>query len=293
MVKPEYLIIMAVRNEENNIQNTLSSIVEQTCKPIEVIIVDDASTDGTKKIVKEFIKSYKWIRLFELSDHDQLPTWQAVLNAFNYGYSRRITQTPDYLVKLDGDLKFPPDFFEKCFLEFEKNPRLGITGGLVKTHYKNGWRIDKVPFHHVRGATKVYRWECWEDIGGVVYRHGWDGIDLLQAQLFGWVTYHLRDNIALHYRPTGKRQGAIKARNMLGHTYYYLGSLPIFVILVGIRRLFSYPYVFGGISIIIGFFDAMIRREEQAQDKQLIEINRKQQLQRLLPFVKSTGGKGL
>ena len=35
----------------------------------------------------------------------------------------------DFIVKLDGDLTFSSDYFEKCFAHFESDPRLGIGGG--------------------------------------------------------------------------------------------------------------------------------------------------------------------
>ena len=37
----------------------------------------------------------------------------------------------EFVVKLDGDLTFPPDYFEKCFEHFEQEPQLGVGGGEI------------------------------------------------------------------------------------------------------------------------------------------------------------------
>lgn len=276
-----YLVIMPVRNEEQYLEKTLESLVQQSILPVELIVVDDASWDKTKDIVKKFQAGNDWITLYTLPDRQELPTWQAVLNAFDYGYSRRKNPEPDYLVKLDGDLEFPPNFFEKCFSEFERNPKLGVTGGLLQVPVNGNWQVERVPTYHVRGATKVYRWQCWQDVGGFAYRHGWDGIDLIQAQMHGWETYHLKDNIVLHFRPSGKRQGVFETRAMLGQTYHYLGSSPFFVLFAGIKRMFSQPFLVGGCAVIIGYLKSVIHKEARIDDPDLVNFYRQQQLKRM------------
>src|SRR3989344_8452161 len=48
-------IIIPTYNEEKTIANCLKSIKNQTYKPVEVIVVDDGSTDYTEKIIKDLI----------------------------------------------------------------------------------------------------------------------------------------------------------------------------------------------------------------------------------------------
>ena len=58
-------IIVTVRNEQRNIRNLLDSLVVQE-SPIEVIIVDAASTDKTPLIVKQYSEKYPFIKLYNL-----------------------------------------------------------------------------------------------------------------------------------------------------------------------------------------------------------------------------------
>lgn len=278
---PQYIIISPVRDEGKWIDRTIKSVASQTIRPVEYIIVDDASSDNTVSVVKSSIQELPWIKLIELPPREPLPTPEAIVRAFNIGYAQRTCLTPDFIVKLDGDLEFDSSYFEECFKAFEKEPKLGITGGTIQTLHGDKWIIEDVPLHHVRGATKIYRWACWQDIGGLVPRHGWDGIDILRAQMVGWESKHQKHLIVKHFRPMGKRHGGVKFRYERGRTSYYLGSHPIFVFLTGIRRMLDWPYITGGLAIILGYFHAWLKREPQIDDPELIAFNRQQQIQRM------------
>ena len=44
----------------------------------------------------------------------------------------------EFIVKLDGDLTFEPDYFEACFAQFSDDPRLGIGGGTILVRTTGG-----------------------------------------------------------------------------------------------------------------------------------------------------------
>lgn len=54
-------VIIPVYNASNYIDRTLNSVFSQTYKNIEIIIVDDCSTDDTAKIIKEYEKTHSEI----------------------------------------------------------------------------------------------------------------------------------------------------------------------------------------------------------------------------------------
>ncbi len=53
-----------------------------------------------------------------------------VIRAFEFG-TQFIKHNYEFIVKLDADLKFQPDYFKNIFNEFEKNKYLGIASGIV------------------------------------------------------------------------------------------------------------------------------------------------------------------
>jgi len=52
--KPKFSIVMPVWNRGDIVQNAIRSVLDQSVKDYEFIIVDDGSTDGTERIIKSF-----------------------------------------------------------------------------------------------------------------------------------------------------------------------------------------------------------------------------------------------
>src|SRR5205823_8405038 len=92
------------------------------------------------------------------------------------------------------------------------------------------------PPFHVRGATKIYRRECWEAIGQVVRAPGWDTIDEFKANMLGWKTYSFRDIPVRHHRYTGSVDGTWKNYVKFGLGSYIVGYHPLFMLLKCIIR---------------------------------------------------------
>jgi len=67
--KPNVSIIIPTYNRARFLPQCLESAFQQTYRDFEVIIVDDGSTDDTKKIVQKFIKRYGKIITYIYQDH--------------------------------------------------------------------------------------------------------------------------------------------------------------------------------------------------------------------------------
>ncbi|SDO76259.1 glycosyltransferase family 2 protein [Selenomonas ruminantium] len=88
MYQPKISIITVVYNRENKIEQLLASVVEQTYKNIEFIVVDGGSTDGTvEKIRKYEYGISKWI-----SEPDT-----GIYNAFNKGWKMASGDYVEYI----------------------------------------------------------------------------------------------------------------------------------------------------------------------------------------------------
>src|SRR5690606_28465058 len=146
-----------------------------------------------------------WITVVHRPDRGYRAAGGGVVEAFYAGYARAREEQWDFIVKLDGDLSFAPDYFERCFENFAADAQLGIGGGTVCRLDRGRSRIAAIgdPPFHVRGATKIYRRSCWDRIKPLVMAPGWDTIDEVKANLYGWRTRTFPDIELLQHKRTG------------------------------------------------------------------------------------------
>ena len=277
----KYAVITPVRNEAQYIEKIINSMIQQTIKATEWVIVNDGSTDETAEIVARYAAEHPWLKLVNRVDRGVRQRGKGVVEAFYTGWAVLTHQDYDVIVKLDGDLSFEPTYFESLLGEFEANPKLGITGGGVyeRLDGKN-WVLDGSR-DHVRGPTKVYRRACFDAIGGLVPALGWDGVDEWKALTLGWEVRSFPELKVYHYRVTGAATGALKSRMEQGYGAYYIGYHPLFVIARGLLYMSLRPYIIGGIALIIAYFMAWLRRQEQLPDPATIRYVRQTQLRKL------------
>jgi poly-beta-1,6-N-acetyl-D-glucosamine synthase len=295
-----YVIITPVRNEQEHLPKTIASVVAQTVRPLRWIIVNDGSSDRTAAIIDEAARQHPWIRAVHRTDRGFRKQGGGVMEAFYDGLSalnQSLGSTPhhdsrftihepqwDFLVKLDGDLSFRPDYFERCLQHFAAAPRLGIGGGTICNDSEGEWEIEwkgDPPFH-VRGATKIYRRQCWEVLGDLVRQPGWDTLDELKANMLGWTTRTFSDAKILHHRKAGEVDGLWKNWVKNGRANYITGYHPLFMLGKCARRAFRRPYLIGALGLLTGFFGGYIRRVPQITDRSLVQYLRTQQMNRLL-----------
>lgn len=100
---PFFSIIIPLFNKENFIQNTLTSVLNQSYNDFEIIIVNDGSTDKSEEKVLAFKDSR--IRYFTKENG-------GVSTARNYGIQKA---TSAYIAFLDADDYWYPQFLEKMF----------------------------------------------------------------------------------------------------------------------------------------------------------------------------------
>jgi poly-beta-1,6-N-acetyl-D-glucosamine synthase len=276
-----YVIITPVRDEEKFIESTIESVRRQTVPPVEWVIVDDGSTDRTGELLDNAAATLPWLRIVHRVDRGFRKPGGGVMEAFYAGYNGVQHQDWEFLVKLDGDLTFAPDYFEKCFDYFRRDPKLGIGGGEIHHEVVGELKLEQNPRFHVRGATKIYKRACWETIGGLWPDPGWDTIDEVKANMLGWHTYSFGDLPLLHHRFTGSEGGILRDRIKHGKVCYISGYHPLFVVASCLRRLAQKPYVLGAGAILYGFLKAHVIRTRRLEDRSYVAYIRSQQLRRL------------
>ena len=120
----KYVIITPVRNEEKYIETTIKSIISQTIKPLEWVIVNDGSTDNTGKIIDSFARQLGWISTLHRIDRGFRKSGGGVIESFYEGFNSLKADQYEFVIKLDGDLSFDPDYFERCFEYFNRIPHM-------------------------------------------------------------------------------------------------------------------------------------------------------------------------
>lgn len=277
-----YVIITPVRDEEKFVEATIRSVTCQTNPPSEWVIVDDGSTDSTGEILDRHAAQFPWIRVVHRPNRGYRKSGGGVMEAFYAGYNALRCDDWEFIVKLDGDLTFSPDYFEKCFEHFSRQPELGIGGGEIYHSLGGELKLEANPRFHVRGATKIYRRSCWEGIGGLWMAPGWDTIDEVKANMIGWKTYSFSELSLLHHRFTGSAEGLLRDRVKHGLACYVSGYHPLFVAAKCVSRLPQKPYLIGAAAIFYGFVKGYLTRTLQVSDHRMIDYLRNQQLRRLV-----------
>jgi poly-beta-1,6-N-acetyl-D-glucosamine synthase len=278
---PRYVIITPVRDEEEHIQATIESVRQQTVLPSLWVIVDDGSTDRTGAIADRAAAESPWIRVIHRTNRGFRKSGGGVMEAFYEGYHALSCPDWEFLVKLDGDLSFAPDYFEECFAHFQSDPDLGIGGGEIHHDIAGKLQAEVNPRFHVRGATKIYRRACWEAIGGLWPASGWDTIDEVKANMLGWRTHSFPELHLLHHRFTGTEEGLMRDRVKHGMACYISGYHPLFVTASCARRITQKPYLVGAAAIMYGFLKAHWNRPPRPEDQSYVAYIRGQQLRRL------------
>lgn len=134
---PLVSIVVPAYNAERHIKDAVDSAIGQTYKNIEIMVVDDGSTDGTKKELESYIKNNKIIYLYQKN--------KGLSGARNAGINQA---RGEYIALLDADDMFRPAKIEKQLFFLKNNSdcdfcytdveffRDGIPNKILKSHFK-------------------------------------------------------------------------------------------------------------------------------------------------------------
>ena len=197
-------IVIPAHNEGDILALTLDSLLNQHYPAYQIIVVDDNSSDNTAEV----LAAYSAYRL----------PGAKIVQAFYTGFP--LLEQVEVICKFDADLIFPPDYLQKLHQYYTQHPKLGMCGGVCSIEKQGKWLKEELTDkNHLRGALKSYRRECFEDISGLRQAMGWDTVDELLAQYYGWEV--LVDNTlqVKHLRPTASRYNS-QAQYMQGGMFY-------------------------------------------------------------------------
>jgi glycosyltransferase involved in cell wall biosynthesis len=174
-MNPLVTVICTCYNHERFLKESLDSVLNQTYHNIEIIVVDDASKDGSRTIIESYIK--------------ERSSLTAVFNEVNQGICASFNKglalaKGKYIIDLATDDVMEPEKIEKQVQYFEKldntyavvftNARhIDETSRFLDLHFKPGEHIpqgniykDVVMRFFLPGASIMVRRKVLEELGG-------------------------------------------------------------------------------------------------------------------------------
>ena len=248
-------IVIPAHNEEENIGTTLSSLVNQELKPSQVVVVNDNSTDRTSEIVEGFTQQYSWIKqIYKKSSDKHLPG-EKIIEAFYHGYGI-LGEDYEIICKYDADMVFNSNYLLRLSRHFKGNNRLGMAAGQCYIQKYGQWILENPnKDDHIRGGLKAYRKECFLEIGKIARSIGWDTLDELMAQYYGW---ELKVDTSLkvkHLKPTGFKYSP-GTTQLQGVATYRMRMSFLLTLIIGLKHAWLKQEVRVFFSYIKGFLDA-------------------------------------
>ncbi|MFW5953546.1 MAG: glycosyltransferase [Candidatus Natronoplasma sp.] len=264
-------VIINVYNEEENIEDCLDSLLDQTYDDFELLVVDDGSTDDTMEIVERYSEKFNLNTC--RTEHIGLQ------KARKMGVDR---STGDIVIIVDADEIFKPDFLENMLSPFSDG-EVGAVGGMLKS-VGEGWvtdaygalneifytiRTDGEEVDWIQGGCSAFRKEALEETGGLTTEDTSEDKDISwKLKNAGWKVVLSENAVAYHKDPQTlgslmKREYDIGKREYLLLKDYKerfgLKELSRFYPLFGLVLLVFVPFYRPlGVLLLIGVISSMI-----------------------------------
>jgi len=131
---PKISVIMSVFNGEKYLKESIESVLNQTFRDFEFIIIDDGSDDETPEILKKYTKKDKRIKV--------------IANSENIGLTKSLNKAVrasrgKYIARIDADDIVLPERFDRQVKFMDSNLEVGIVGSSYYLISEEGEIIDK------------------------------------------------------------------------------------------------------------------------------------------------------
>jgi hypothetical protein len=280
---PSYVLLTAAHNEQSIITQAIESVLSQTMLPARWVIASDGSSDRTDEIVRSYSSRHDFIRFLRI-ERTQARGVTSKVNALNHGYKELRGVEYEFIGNLDADVTFLPRYFETLLARFQREPALGITGGMIYEKQAGEFKgRTSNSVTSVAHAAQLVRRECYQAIGGycALKYGGEDWCAEINARMRGWLVEATPSLPVMHHRLTGSADGAARHCFREGKMDFSVGSHPMFEVLKCARRLAERPLFFGGLARFAGFCSSYATRDARLVSPAFVSFLRSEQKQRL------------
>lgn len=280
MKKKIVTIIITTKNEEQNIERVLISVLKQTYKQslpsgdgkdIEIVVVDNGSSDATKQIAKKYTKLV----------FNKGPERSAQRN---FGAKKA---SGEYLLFLDADMELTPSVVKQCVNAMDKEKNLGALCIAEEPVANSFWEEVKAferSFYSLEGdsktdAARFFRKKIFWEMKGfdeqITGPEDWDLTERVTSAGYkrGWISEKIKhhESVPNPIRLAQKKYyyGLKSYRYLARHnvaaispkTIYFLR--PVFyrnwrrlvknpILSMGLFIMFSFELVGGGMGFLVG-----------------------------------------
>jgi glycosyltransferase involved in cell wall biosynthesis len=159
MIIPKVSVVMSVFNDEPYLRESVDSILNQTFRDFEFIIINDGSTDRTLDILSSYRDAR--IRLFDQENRGLTPSLNRGLSL-----ARGV-----YIARMDGDDISLPERFVREVQFLDQHSDYGLVGTFCHQIDTQGRFIKTYTFQTSSSKIKEYQWQdCQFYHSSVMYR---------------------------------------------------------------------------------------------------------------------------
>ena len=135
-------VMIPARNEEKTILKTLNSIKNQNYENLQVLVIDDNSSDKTREIVNKFKKGYKNLKL--LKGKQLPPGWVGKTWALKQAVDQANKKFFNYYLFVDSDITFSKNLLKKV-IYFSKSENFLMVSLMAKLNCNSFWEKMLIP----------------------------------------------------------------------------------------------------------------------------------------------------
>lgn len=137
-------VIIPAYNQEDNIEKCIKSVMSQEIKELEIIVINDGSTDKTKDIILKLVQIDKRIILINKKNG-------GLTSARNTGLERA---KGNYIIHLDGDDYIEKNAYKKMLIFAEKNNLDGVICDFYLDYIENKDKNKKISIDFISKKEK-------------------------------------------------------------------------------------------------------------------------------------------